>query len=145
MLSSAPKLSSILSCWLKCMEDYMSQLSSTPSPDNSRDKAPSLLTPPPPFSPLSPPVSAAVTNLITLCAELAIYSTDSEAERRCNLNGFIGQHAEVLNWSRVRCLLARQAWTAREEGWWALIRAGGEITGYWAMTLEVYCWFCNTF
>lgn len=129
VLCSASKLTSILSCWLKCVEDYTAQLSSSPG-DNTRDHTPSLLTPPPPLSPLSSPVATALTYLISLCAELGIYSTAaSESHDPGNLEDFIGRYCEVLDWSRVRCLLAKQEWAEREKGWWALIRAGGKCVG----------------
>lgn len=95
-------------------------------------KVPSLLEPPPPFSPLSHAVASSVTYLATLCAELGVYSSaglsderSSEALDVCNLETFITHYAELLDWARIRCLLARQEWEVRARGWWALITARG--------------------
>lgn len=168
MLCFPDKLASILSCWLKSLEDYIALLRSSsliPNTtshltDTPSNKVPSLVTPPPPYSSLSPTVITSLTTLVTLCAELGIYSSKNGAaspqpvapscaqllvvkdvaissldpvgmaselhDPECTLEDFIGHYSEVLDWSRVRYLLARQEWGIRERGWWALIRAGGE-------------------
>ena len=96
----------------------------------AEQQLPSLVAPPPPFTPLPYNVLATVTYLATLCAELAIYSSAesaNEPEEPCGcLEAFIGRYTEVLDLSRIRCLLARQTWAVRVKGWWALNKVRGE-------------------
>ena len=58
-------------------------------------------------------------------------TTDSTAPQSSQSGGagegmeeFIAVHVELLDWSRLRCLLAQQPWSLREKGWWALIKGG---------------------
>lgn len=154
VLCSPDKMCSVLTRWLKSLEDYVKQLVSV-SPLHK--VLPSLLTPPPPFSPISHNVLATVTCLATLCAELGIYcgagSANASPNKSCDepsdattwsgdLSGawdigscdsleiFIGRYAEVLDFPRIRCLLAQQEWVVREKGWRALNRMDGECNRF---------------
>lgn len=133
VLCSPSKMHSVLCGWLKSLEHYMKQLSSATS-----EQLPSLAAPPPPYTPLPYNVLATVTYLATLCAELAIYSSadsaDGSSKNSCDdpkepcgcLEAFVSRYSEVLDLSRIRCLLARQTWAVQAKGWWALNRVGGE-------------------
>lgn len=147
MLCAPDKAQSLLSRWLQSLEEYTRKLQSAARLPN---EVPSLLTPPPPFSPLSHNVHTSAIYLTTLCAELAIYSSQGSADsakvnpsisspERTNcgtvlpgtqpcdsLEDFIGRYAEMLDLTRMRCLLAHQDWEVRKKAWWALNRVKSE-------------------
>lgn len=142
ILCSPEQLETCLASWLSALNSYRNKiLDATPAMDNqptlieppNKDDVtegvpPSVVAPPPPFSLLTPTVVSSVTHLTTLCAELAVYSgrkpeaTDPKSEQ--SLVEFIAVYVELLDWSRIRCLLAQKQWSLREKGWWALLKGG---------------------
>lgn len=65
--------------------------------------------------------------------------SEGVAHESCDLEHFIGQYAEVLDWPRVRCLLAREDWVVRKHCWWALLNAGGKRVWTFVVQLTSYC------
>ncbi len=127
----------LLHSWLHSLETYLA------TQYNDGDVEPggvSILSPPPPYSPLPLTLTPIVTHLATLCAELAIYSSgkdiilsdsscdppDSSCDqpRPTGLEEFIGQYVDVLDLNRLRCLLNREPWSVRGKLWGALICVG---------------------
>ncbi len=139
VLCSSEQLQSCLASWLSALDSYRGKLLDPistmddqsvedPSKDDITERGPpSVLAPPPPFSALTPTVASSVIHLTSLCVELAVYGGQPEAaDSQCgrSLDEFIAVYVELLDWSRVRCLLAQQQWSLREKGWWALIKGG---------------------
>lgn len=143
VLCCCEELHSCLGSWLGALDSYRNKLLVTTLTMDDHDpsegkiiegRRPSIVAPPTPFSPLTPTVMSSATHLATLCAEVAVYSvSDSQSRGESeatgpqsgrNLERLIADYAELLDWSRVRCLLAQQQWSLREKGWWSLIKGG---------------------